>query len=126
MRYWLLTTEFPPFFGGGISTYCAITAQMLQKSGHQVTVFLPDFSASGVKESYQEQVRVIRFVPRQTDAHQFLGFTASLSYEFAEVVKRYILEEGKPDMLEAHEYKGIAYFIQQFKCQHIAPFVDLK
>ena len=126
MRYWLLTTEFPPFFGGGISTYCAITAQMLRKSGHQVTVFLPDFSASGVKESYQEQVRVIRFVPRQTDAHQFLGFTAYLGYEFAEVVKNYILQEGKPDILEAHEYQGIAYFIQQFKWQHIAPFADLK
>jgi glycosyltransferase involved in cell wall biosynthesis len=125
MRYWLLTTEFPPFYGGGISTYCAITARMLQENGHNVTVFLPDFSVSGVKETDYEGIRMIRFVPRQTDAHQFLGYNAYLSYEFAEVVKRNILREGKPDVIEAHEYQGIAYYIQQFKWQRIQPFADL-
>lgn len=126
MRYWLLTTEFPPFYGGGISTYCDVTTKMLYKEGHDVTVFLPDFSVSGIKESYQSGIRVIRFVPRQTDAHQFLGYTAYLSYEFAEVVKKYITLEGAPNIIEAHDYQGIAYFIQQFKWQRIQPFANLK
>ena len=33
LKYWLLTTEYPPFFGGGIGTYCAITAKMLAEEG---------------------------------------------------------------------------------------------
>jgi glycosyltransferase involved in cell wall biosynthesis len=126
MRYWLLTTEFPPFYGGGISTYCDITVKMLQQNGHEVTVFLQDFSVTGMEESFSGGTRIVRFHPRLTDAHHFLGYTAYLSYEFAEAVKTYILKEGKPDVIEAHEYQGIAYYIQQFKWQGIEPFANLK
>lgn len=126
MRYWLLTTEYPPFHGGGISTYCNFTAEMLRDEGHEVTVILQDFSVDKVEETKKDGIRIIRFFPRQTDAHHFLGYTAYLGYEFAEIIKSYILKEGKPDVIEAHEYQGIAYYIQQFKWQRIAPFADLK
>lgn len=115
MRYWLLTTEFPPFYGGGISTYCKHTVEMLQQKGHAVTVFVPDFTVSGIQEGEITGVRVVRFLPRQTGTHQFLGYAANLSYEFAAVVKKYLEKEGAPEILESQEYQGIAYYTQQFK-----------
>jgi glycosyltransferase involved in cell wall biosynthesis len=99
---------------------------MLQQHGHQVTVFLQDFSIGSTMEIFEEEVRLVRFCPRNTDAHHFLGYAASLSYEFSEIVKRYTLSEGKPDVIEAQEYAGIAYYLLQFKWQNIHPFADLK
>ena len=125
MKYWLLTTEFPPFYGGGISTYCKHTAEMLLQKGHAVTVFVPDFTISGIQETGIAGVRVVRFLPRQTNAHQFLGYAANLSYEFAQVVKKYLEKEGAPEILEAQEYQGIAYYTQQFKLLGYPFFKDL-
>jgi glycosyltransferase involved in cell wall biosynthesis len=126
MKYWILTTEFPPFYGGGISTYCRETADMMAENGHSVTVFIYDYSVEKIKESYSGGIRVIRFCPLLTDAHTFMGFTASLSYEYAEIIKLFVEKEGNPDILESQDYNGIAYFIQQFKWQGIEPFTHLK
>jgi hypothetical protein len=42
MKIWLLTTEYPPVFGGGIATYCIHTARMLTLHSHEITVFVSD------------------------------------------------------------------------------------
>ncbi|MCW3074056.1 MAG: hypothetical protein JWP69_1125 [Flaviaesturariibacter sp.] len=115
MKYWLLTTEYPPFFGGGISTYCQFTAKMLAEKGHGVSVFINDTSVSDVFIADKEGVRLIRFNPSQTNASSYLGHTTNLSYEFAHVVKKFVEEEGKPDIIEAQEYLGIAYYLLQYK-----------
>ncbi|WP_341350786.1 glycosyltransferase [Sabulibacter ruber] len=115
MIYWLLTTEYPPFYGGGISTYCKYTSEMLHSYGHQVTVFVQDFHISSINEEAINGVRVIRFPFWMTKTINFLGYNAALSYEFAEVVRQYIEREGSPDILESQEYSGIAYYLQQFK-----------
>jgi glycosyltransferase involved in cell wall biosynthesis len=124
--YWLLTTEYPPFHGGGISTYSVNTAKMMHKYGHDVTVFVQDYSVQGVKETIEQGVRVVRFTPSNTNTNKFLGYTAYLSYEFAHIIKNYILAEGKPAILEAQEYSGIAYYIQQFKLLGYPEFKDLQ
>jgi glycogen(starch) synthase len=38
MRIGLVSSEYPPFRGGGIGTYTAITARMLAEAGHEVHV----------------------------------------------------------------------------------------
>lgn len=125
MKYWLLTTEYPPFYGGGISTYCFFTAKMLIEEGHAVSVFINDPSIKLVAEKTINRVRVIRFNPAFTDKTSFLGHTTNLSYAFAEVVKQHIEKEGKPDVIEAQEYLGIAYYLLNFRyllygwCQNI-------
>src|SRR6478736_3643470 len=98
---------------------------MLCAKGHAVTVFVQDFTISGIQETKIDGIRIVRFLPRQTNAHQFLGYTANLSYEFAEIVKCYIEKEGAPDILEAQEYQGIAYYTQQFKLLGYPLFQDL-
>ncbi|HEY1116014.1 MAG TPA: glycosyltransferase [Chitinophagaceae bacterium] len=115
MKYWLLTTEYPPFFGGGISTYCYFTAQMLAEKDHAVTVFVNDPSVADIVTEQKERIRVVRFNPARTASDGFLGHVANISFEFAHVVRHFIEQEGAPDVIEAQEYLGIAYYLLQFK-----------
>ena len=115
MKYWILTTEYPPFFGGGISTYCFHTAAMLSEKGHEVTVFVNDNQVESLKEERSQNVRIIRFSPTATNTNSFLGNITNLSFEFASIVKNYIEKEGQPDIIESQDYNGIAYFLLQFK-----------
>lgn len=115
MKYWLLTTEYPPQYGGGIGTYVFYTARMLHDKGHEVTVFLHDRSLAADVVSEEGGIRLVRFVANKTGTHRFLGFQASISYEYAHVVGEYIKLEGQPDIIESQEYEGIAYYLQQFK-----------
>ncbi|MEW6108505.1 MAG: glycosyltransferase [Nitrospirota bacterium] len=131
MNYWLLTTEYPPFFGGGISTYCYFTAKMLVKEGHQVSVFVNDASIQDVVQEEEDNLRVIRFNPARTGSSSFLGHVTNLSYEFAHIVKDFILKDGKPDVIEAQEYLGIAYYLLQYKhlqydwCKNITVLITM-
>lgn len=115
MKYWLLTTEYPPFFGGGISTYCGLTARMFAEKGHDVTVFVNDSNVDSVVVEQQNNIRVVRFSPYQFGANSFLGHTANVSYAFSQIVKQFIEQEGQPDIVEAQEYLGIAYYLLQYK-----------
>jgi glycosyltransferase involved in cell wall biosynthesis len=115
MRFWLLTTEFPPFFGGGISTYCRITARMFAERGHEVTVFVNDSSVNEITISHADGMRLVRFSPYRSGASAHLGHVANISYEFAMVVKEFVEKEGAPDLVEAQEYLGIAYYLLQFR-----------
>jgi len=115
LNYWLLTTEYPPFFGGGISTYCYNTAKMLLRQNHSISIFISDAAVRNISEENREGIRIIRFNPSITRSSAFLGHTTNISYEFANIVKHYIEKEGKPDIIEAQEYLGIAYYLLQFK-----------
>jgi glycosyltransferase involved in cell wall biosynthesis len=116
LKYWLLTTEYPPFFGGGIGTYSSCTANMLAVKGHQISVFINDPSVRDIKtEEDINGVRIIRFNPSRTHSSESIGHITNICYEFANVVKRFIEEEGKPDVIESQEYLGIAYYLLQYK-----------
>ena len=116
MKYWLLTTEYPPFFGGGIGTYSAITSVMLSERGHDVSVFINDATVSDIRvESRTDSLRIIRFNPSRTNSSRFLGHVTNISYEFAHIVKHFIETEGRPDLIESQEYLGIAYYLLQYK-----------
>jgi len=124
VTYWLLTTEYPPFYGGGIGTYCHYTANMLAAAGCQVTVFVADDKVRDREEMPGEKgIRIIRFNSDRNKLSDALGYTARLSYAFADVVKTVILEDGKPDLIEAQDYLGIAYYLAQYK--HLGyPFIQ--
>lgn len=115
MNYWLLTTEFPPFHGGGISTYCYFTVRMLVKAGINVTVFVPDESQSDFYIATLEGARVVAFNPDRKGTSSYLGFAARLSYEFAHIVHDFAKNDGIPDVIESQDYLGIAYYLQQYK-----------
>ncbi|HWK02902.1 MAG TPA: glycosyltransferase [Puia sp.] len=116
MNYWLLTTEYPPFHGGGISTYCYFTARMLAAAGNAVTVFVQEDSvADYVISEPAPGIILIRFNSNRNGLQTALGYTARLSYGFADMVRTIIEQRGKPDFIEAQDYLGIAYYLTQFK-----------
>lgn len=126
MNIWLLTTEFPPFFGGGISTYFKNTAQMLSDEGHKVTVILPDGSIDQEINIQQNHYRVVRFKAGAHPIYKTLGYMAALSYQFADVIEKLIKSEGQPDLIESQEYSGIAYFLLHRKKQLDPVFRDIR
>ena len=115
MKYWLLTTEYPPFHGGGIATYCYLTAKMLSLNGHEVTVFTPGASVHDFTVTTKERVSIVNFNINRNQHGSALGYSARLSYAFAEIVKYFVQREGKPDYIETQDYLGIAYYLLQFK-----------
>lgn len=126
MKYWLATTEYPPIHGGGISTYCYFTAKMLTEKGHEVTVFINDYSVSTFQESEDNGVKIIRFKPEQTQLGKALGYEARLSLEFAHIIEQQIQQHGAPDILEFQDYLGIGYY-SQIKQYNLDPnFRELK
>ena len=126
VRYWLLTTEYPPFFGGGISTYCRETVQMLTAAGYAVSVFLPDRSVKQVTTAVANDVRVIRFNPLDYEEQALLGYETLVSFAFARVLEGFITREGAPLVIESQEYNGIAYFTLLHKKLLYPAFKDLK
>ena len=127
MNYWLLTTEFPPLHGGGISTYCKHTVKMLAERGHQVKVFLNDYSSKTVKrEQVSEGIELIKFNPEIDNVGISLGENARLSLTFANILEKEMRKDGVPDVLETQDYNGIGYYTLQKKNLLYPLFKDLK
>jgi glycosyltransferase involved in cell wall biosynthesis len=111
IKLWLLTTEYPPQSGGGISTYCRHTAKMLADAGVEVTVFIPHENSKPVTILQEEdKIRLVYFRQHGNDHDSFLGRQAALSYQFSVVLKEFQDREGTPDYIESQEYGGIAYY----------------
>ncbi len=125
-RYFILTTEYPPFYGGGIATYCKHTVKMLTERGIEVTVILPDESLeNNLSIEENKNLRVVRFKPGG-GFFNYLGWLLGLSYQFSELVKELVEKEGLPDLVEAQDYLGIAYYILQRKYALEDPFRNLR
>lgn len=126
-KYFLLTTEFPPFYGGGISTYAFHTAQMLSKRNIEVTVFVPDGDLEkDLIIDEKGKIRVVRFRLGNKTYYSFLGQIFAQSYQFAEILKYFIEKEGFPDVVEIQDYLAIGYYLLQRKYALEKPFKDLK
>ncbi|TEB09722.1 glycosyltransferase [Pelotomaculum propionicicum] len=129
MKIWFLTTEYPPYYGGGIGTYMQHAAQMFAGAGHEVTVFVPGLERT--EELQSARLRLLRFrsgvndlesaAPGpEPDDHPAFPFNVmshwpALSYQFALQVREFIAREGPPDVIEAQDYGGISYYLLQEK-----------
>lgn len=125
MKFWLLTSEFAPFFGGGISTYCKHWVQILSDKGFHITVFLPDKNARAIEMVMIENIRVVRFCPYSYEQNISFGYETLVSFAFSQVIAEYLTREGPPDVLESQDYNGIAYHILQMKHLNYPLFKDL-
>lgn len=113
MNYWLVTTEFPPQSGGGISTYCWHTAKMLTQKNHEVTVFIPGNTPhKTTKSDTDKKIHLVYFPVEQFD---HLGYEAGLSYTISQILKNHATAHGQPDVIEFQEYNGIGYYALQRK-----------
>lgn len=125
-KYWLITTEYPPMYGGGIGTYCFHTAKMLHQMNWDVTVFVPNQYSTTNKITITDGVRIVEFSRYKTNVEAYLGAETAQAFEFANIIKEYMEAEGIPDILESQEYAGIAYYILQYKHLNYPLFNKLK
>ncbi|MES1219441.1 MAG: glycosyltransferase, partial [Bacteroidota bacterium] len=126
MKYWLLTTEYPPQFGGGIGAYCFQWSSILRKNGVDITVFILNKQEKRFKETVADGIRLVEFSPYLKNTSTFLGFETMVSSSFEEIVRIYIEKEGQPDWIEAQEYHGIAYYLLQKKHLGYSLYRNLK
>ena len=126
MKYWILTTEYPPYHGGGIGTYAYQLSLLLNKRGVEVSIFIADKGATGYTEEKNDGLRIIRFSPYYAESASLLGYEAMQSFSFCTIVEEYLDTEGSPDWIEAQEYNGVAYYLLQKKHIGYEKFRDLK
>ena len=127
MNYWLLTTEFPPFYGGGIGTYCVHTSEMFLQKGFEVTIFI----ASNKTKSYEIEIikPKLKIVYFNTDFGQkdfLLKNETRLSMSYSNIVDYFCGIGPKPDIVEGQEYLGIMYYVLQKKYLLYDHFKDFK
>lgn len=125
-KYWILTTEYPPGYGGGIGTYVHNTAKMLANNNWSVTVFLYNNSLRKDRISAKDNIRLVEFASLRTKEATALGFEAARSYDFASILQTYMQAEGIPEILESQEYGAVPYYTLQFKHLGYQNFEDLK
>lgn len=111
MKIWFLSTEYPPFYTGGISTYTKIAAKSAAKLGHEVVVFTRGNSDSITK--YSKNLTVVR-INAKSEHSNYFGYWTDLSLTFSEKILWYSNSFGiEPDVIEAQDYNGLAYYFLQ-------------
>ncbi len=112
MKIWILTTEYPPAFGGGIGTYVENVAKMYSQKGDSVKVILRD--SENARTKINENLEVCRFLLKYDNEYSYMGEIQSMAYQYFEYLNKLLLEE-KPDIIEIQEYNAIGYYILQSK-----------
>jgi glycosyltransferase involved in cell wall biosynthesis len=89
---------------------------MLAGAGYSVTVFVHDDNiVNDIAKQVEPNILLLRFNSNRNRLHGSLGYAARLSYAFADIVRTMIEKDGPPDVIEAQDYLGIAYYLTQQK-----------
>jgi glycogen synthase len=117
MEIWLLTTEFPPYSGGGIGSYCEEIAHLVGKNrNHALHVFVSDWSLrETITEKPSAQVTITRLPVLTLCEGLQLNGPPQLAHAFRRGVLDALEQGGAPDVIEAQDYLGIAYYLQMEK-----------
>ena len=84
MKIWIVTTEYPPAFGGGIGTYVENVASMYSKNGDKVKVILRDNVDDRKYEN--DNLEVCRFKIKYGKEYSYMGEVQSMAYQYFEYV----------------------------------------
>jgi glycosyltransferase involved in cell wall biosynthesis len=135
MRIWILTSELPHEFAGGIARYVDNFSRLLGKAGHEVVVI--SRTEDACDKIISPGVRLIGFSPRYgrlsdlnpqgaPDLHpaypyNVLSYGPALSYQAAEEVLQLLQRLPSPDVIESQEYAALPYFLLQRKLTERTP-----
>lgn len=126
MRIFIITSEFPPSFGGGISMYVEQIATAYSQAHHNVTVITRSDQDS-ITEEINNNYRVVRFKHCARPVYGQMGYWPALSFDVADQLKALIELDGVlPDVVEVQDYNALGYYILQRRLAGEAPFRDLK
>jgi glycosyltransferase involved in cell wall biosynthesis len=129
MNIWILTSETPHYWAGGIARYVDNFAKLAGAAGNRVTVI-----SRGEKRGFTEistGYRLYEFPHRydalrevssdpEPDAHPAwpfnnMAYFAALGYQYLKELEALLTSEGAPDIIECQEYGALGYFILQKK-----------
>jgi glycosyltransferase involved in cell wall biosynthesis len=124
MRYWIILSEFPPFFGGGIATYAREITAALRQNGHEVTVFIPgEPDQAEVRGSIQpDGTRVVRIALSKGDKlDHALSWWQLFSYRTCAHVVELIDGGERPDVIEVQDYGAPGYYLLKHRLLRPGP-----
>ena len=119
LNVWIVTSEFPPMYGGGISTYCNDASLAWASCGHEVKVITTHDSVETTVsvEQLGPKLQLIR-VPVWTDkkVERYLGYAHLAAYSLAEEIINTIKHTSIiPDFIEVQDYDALGYFLLKKK-----------
>ena len=115
MKIFFLTFEFPPYFGGGLSTYMDQLCKVYKDKEDDITIFLVDGNCQGriVEKEVAENIKLVRFRPWVERYYSEFGYWTAVSNEMAQHMAFYAQRRGAPDIIEAPDGFGIGYIALQ-------------
>lgn len=139
MRIWLLTSELPQEFSGGIARYIENWARVLGETGHEVVII--SRTEHPCDTQIARGVRLLGVVPRHTllespnpnglpDTHpaypyNVLSYWPALSFHMAEDVFALARQLSPPDIIEVQEYGALPYYLLQRKLTERTPLENV-
>lgn len=136
MRIWLLTSELPHEFAGGIAQYIENVARLFAAEGHEVVVIAR--TDTPYNRSVGSGVSVIQVTPGYArlgdaprdcpvdDTHpaypfNILAYWPALSYQMAEEMWALLKRLPPPDIIESQEYAALPYYLLQRRLTERTP-----
>jgi glycogen synthase len=114
VEYWLVTSEFSPFHGGGIATYSEAVSKIQSKLFSRVRVFTQN-SAGTDRVETRGNLEIHRISIRKWSDPDLLASAADVpSAMFNYINQKLLLESARP-VMEITDWGGIGYFILEEK-----------
>lgn len=124
MRILYLTFEFPPGFGGGLSTYLAQVCRAHAGKGHDVWVLVLDGAQPAGQTEWADGVHVVRFAPGTRDEYGWFGHWPAASVDIADRAAALVARDGKFDVIETPDGFGLGYMVLQRRLTGDPAFAD--
>ncbi len=138
MNIWILTSELPSEYAGGIARYVENFAKIAGENGHKVTIIAR--SQEKVNKEIHKNVNLIGVVTKEGLVHavssedpvkhpafpyNILNFWDAFSYHMAEEVIELLKTKELPDVIEVQEYGAVGYYLQQRKLIEDLPLKNI-
>jgi glycosyltransferase involved in cell wall biosynthesis len=120
MNYWLATTEFPPFHGGGISTYSFNVVEALRCAGHDLTVIVIDRKSKRTR--FEKNDKIKQYIVSQSEwsdydlRHTDFGASSALRNFLQDLLSKDLIQA--PDALEITDWGALPFFFECYKREH--------
>ena len=110
MEFWLLTSEYPPFYGGGIATYSSIVAQIQVRNFEKVRIFTP---ITGKRDKFEQigNLEIHRFSVSKWSSLDLIGSDAALASGAKNYLDHLLVTTQNQKFMEITDWGGIGYFI---------------
>lgn len=114
MRVWILTSELPHEYAGGIARYVDTIARLLASAGCEVVIVARMNQA--VTQVLAPGVTLCGIKPHDARyPYNVLSYWPALSYQLADEVFHLLDRLPPPDVIESQEYCALPYYLLQRK-----------